>query len=353
MNLGKIWRVVKDAVSGFSADGAAEHAAALSFYTIISLAPLLLLTVGIVGLVAADIDARGALTEQFAGMAGEESRGLVESMLKAPAKEERGLMATVSGVVVLIVGATGTFAQLKSALNQVWEVESAPGVKRAWYMSAVGLVWDRLLSFGMVLVIAFLLLGSLVVSAGLTGFIHWSEGWLPAAGLFAVMFKFLPDATIGWREVLLGAVITSVLFNVGKYGIGAYLGKSAVASPFGAAGSVVVVLLWVYYSSMIFLLGAEITQATAAARGHALVAKKGYRLKGRDGEEDAAAERGHHGEGMGRRVEGAVERRESGVIADSVRGWGVCARRWGDLGRAERAGAGGNLQMGGGARIWI
>lgn len=290
----RIFDISKDAVIGFIKDDAPEHAAALSYYTVMALAPLLLLTVSIAGLFADRQHVRDELLNQFGSLTGSQGRELAQSVLDRASQPASGVTATVIGITVILISATGAFSQLKAALNSVWEVR-AKAVKRAWYQSAWSMVRERLLSFAMLIVIAFLLLVSLVVSTALTAVAAWSERVLPAhevllqlanigvsvlvsAVLFALIFKVLPDAHIGWREVWLGAFVTSVLFNLGKFLIGLYLGRSSVASPFGAAGSVIVLLLWIYYSSMILLMGAEITSATAKRLGKALRPSEGFEI---------------------------------------------------------------------------
>lgn len=282
----------RESASDFVKDDAPAHAAAVAFYLVLSLAPLLLVAVGIAGALAGRERIQQELVTQFGGLVGEEGGRLVARLLEHRGGESKGPAAAIAGVAVLVAGASGAFAQLKAALNRIWEVQVAP-TPGPWYGAVIRFIMGRLLSFAMVLVIAFLLLASLVVSAALAGLGTWTSGLLPlpalamqainfiaSAGLiavlFALMFKILPDAEVGWREVWLGALITSLLFSVGKHLIGLYLGRSGVASPYGAAGSVILILLWLYYSALIVLLGAEITQVTARRLGKAIRPAPGY-----------------------------------------------------------------------------
>lgn len=288
----EIVSAARESASDFLKDEAPAHAAAVAFYLVLSLAPLLLVAVGVAGAIAGRDRVQEELVAQFGGLVGEEGGGLVARLLDHGGGEGKGPAAAFAGVAVLVASASGAFAQLKAALNRIWEVQVSP-TSGPWYAAVVRFVMGRLLSFAMVLVIAFLLLASLVVSAALAGLGTWAGGLLPfpaqvmqglnfvvsaalIAVLFALMFKILPDARVGWREVWLGAVITSLLFSVGKHLIGLYLGRSGVASPYGAAGSVILILLWLYYSALIVLLGAEITQVTARRLGKAIRPAPGY-----------------------------------------------------------------------------
>jgi membrane protein len=224
---------------------------------------------------------QGAVVAQFSHLVGSEGATLIQTMIENANRPAAGRIALVIGIVTLFLGATGTFVQLKDALNTVWEVKIEPlrGWRNIWRM-----IRTYVLSFGMVLVIAFLLLLTLVVSAALAALGKWTGQLLPIPPwlmhaldlatslavltfLFALLFKVLPDAAIQWRDVWIGAAVTSLLFTLGKFALGLYLGRSAAASVFGAAGSVVVILLWIYYASMIFLLGAEYTQVFARLHG--------------------------------------------------------------------------------------
>jgi membrane protein len=253
--------------------------AALAYYTMFSLAPLLLIVIAIAGLVFGQDAARGEIEVQLRALMGESGAGAVQELLKSVRKPAQGVAATVMGIALLLVGATSVFGELQDALDRIWKVPA-----RATYGGWISLVRARLLSFGMVLALGFLLLVSLVVSAALAAAGKW---WGPAFGdwvglatvadalssffvvatLFALIYKIMPRAHIRWSDVWIGAVATALLFTLGKSLISLYIGRSGVVSGFGAAGSLVVVLLWVYYSAQIFLIGAEFTWAYANTFG--------------------------------------------------------------------------------------
>jgi membrane protein len=260
-------------------------AAALAYYTAFSLAPLLVIVVAVAGIAFGADEVRTALVGQIRDMLGGEGGDLVLSMLQQASRPKESIIAMVIGVGTLILGASGLFGQLQDALNTVWEVQPKPG------RGLRGMVRDRFLSFAMVLGVGFLLLVSLVLSAALHGLQRYAGGRfaalapvLQAGGfvidlaltslLFAMMYKFLPDVRLRWRDVWTGAVATAALFTLGKFAIGLYLGRSAVGSAYGAAGSLAIVLFWVYYSSQILLFGAEFTQVYARRRGSWVVPKE-------------------------------------------------------------------------------
>jgi membrane protein len=269
--------VLKEAVQGFFADKGLRLAAALAYYTLFSLAPFLLIIIGVAGLVFGAHAVQTAVVAQAGSLIGPAAAEQIQTILTAAQERKTGIVATIVGVLTLVLGATGLVGQLKDALNTVWNVK-AP--KRGFF----GLVRTRLLSLAMVVGVAFLLLVSLLVSAVLAALDAWSSGFLALPPvvlqvisfvvsvavftlLFAASFKFLPDARVQWRHVWIGAFITAVLFGIGKEVIGLYIGNSALASTFGAAASVVVILVWVYYAAAIFLFGAELTQAYARSKG--------------------------------------------------------------------------------------
>ena len=274
------WRVLYGAVEELIADDGLVLAASIAFFTIFSLGPVLLLVVAIAGLVFGEDLTRAEIQNQFESLMGADSAQFIAGVISRAGQGSSGLAALIS-VGTLIVGATGVFAQLKAALNQVWGVQIQPEKPRKTLMR---LLWGRVVSFAMILVLAFVLLASLVVSAALSALARWSSGLVPEqellmrvanAGisfgvltlLFAAALKILPDVVIGWRVVWFGGAVTAVLFTLGKDLIGMYLGQGSVASVYGAAGSLIVILLWVYYSSIIFLFGAEVTQLTARELG--------------------------------------------------------------------------------------
>ncbi len=276
---GKFWlAIVKDAGSGWINHKATRLAAAVAFYTLLSLAPLLVIAVAVAGFAFGDEAARGGLDRQLRDLLGDSGADVLKTALQNADKPKSGLLATVIGVVSLLFGASGVFGELQDSMNTVWEVKPKDG------RGVVGIIKDRFLSFGMVLTVGFLLLVSLALSAVLAGLAGYFDQVLPGmpwvpqsvnfvAGffvvtlLFALLFKFLPDVRVGWPEVFFGAAVTALLFSVGRFLIGLYLGKTGVGSPFGAAGSVVALVVWVYYSSLILFFGVELTRAFAHRMG--------------------------------------------------------------------------------------
>jgi membrane protein len=273
------WQLAKQSFSAWSEDYASSMGAALAYYTLFSLAPLLLLVISVAGLVFGADAAQGQVVAQLGGLLGKEGATAVEGLLKSASHPGKSLMASIVSIVTLIIGATSTFAELQSDLDRIWRAPAAAKPAGIW-----GLVRTRLLSFGLIVSIGFLLLVSLVVSAGLAAFGKWYGAWLPGwvitleivnqavslafvTALFALMYRILPSVRVAWSDVWRGAFATAVLFTVGKFLIGLYVGKAGVASGFGAAGSIVVLLVWVFYSAQIFLLGAEFTWLYAHSHG--------------------------------------------------------------------------------------
>jgi len=280
MNPRALWELLRDAGNEWLEDKAPRLGAALAYYTIFSIAPLLLIVVAVAGFVYGEDAARGELFGQIRGLVGDEGAAALETMLANARQPESNTLATLVGVVMLLVGAAGLFGQLQDAMNTVWEVQAKPG-RGVW-----GFVRDRFLSFTMVLGCAFLLLVSLVISAVLAALGNLFGDWQASivgqcvnfvvsfavvTGLFAMIYRFLPDVQLAWRDVWLGAAITSLLFTVGKWLIGLYLGHSTIGSTYGAAGSLAVLLVWLYYSAQIFLFGAELTKAYADRYGSRIV----------------------------------------------------------------------------------
>jgi membrane protein len=266
-----LWQLVRQSVMAWSEDYASSMGAALAYYTLFSLAPLLLLVISIAGVVFGADAARGQVVTQLAGLIGQEGATAVQGLLKSASEPAASTLASIISIVMLIIGATSILAELQSDLDRIWR---APEMARPSGMR--GLLRTRLLSFGLIVSIGFLLLVSLVVSAALAALGSWWGAWfggwvitlqivnqivslLFVVALFALMYRILPSVRVGWQDVMLGAVVTGALFTVGKFAIGMYLGKAGVQSGFGAAGSIVVLLVWVFYSSQIFLLGAEFT----------------------------------------------------------------------------------------------
>lgn len=271
------WALIKRTGSGFMEVKAPRLGAALAFYTLFSIAPLLVIAVSIAGLLFGEEAARGQLGAQLNQVLGEVAGKAVEAMLVAANKPRAGVLASILGVVTLLIGSTGFFVELQDALNTVWNVKERPG-------SVVkSLLRQRLLSFGFVLGMGFLLLVTLLISAAVTALNSWitvlpyskvlvqigTQGFSfgLTSLLLAMMYKYLPDARIAWRDVWIGAVLTAAMFTLGKYLIGWYLGVAGFSSTYGAAGSLVAILSWVYYSAQIILFGAEFTQSYAERYG--------------------------------------------------------------------------------------
>jgi membrane protein len=274
-----LWQLVKNTVTQWIDDNPFQLAAALSYYTLFSLAPLIIIVIAIAGFAFGREAAQNQIVETLQGLVGQESAQAIQGMIaNASNQPKTGVISTIIGILALIFGAGGVVGQLQTSLNTIWGVEPKPG-QGVW-----GFVRQRFVSFAMVLGIGFLLLVSLVVSAVVTGITEFvgtffggtefvahaldlvvSFGFITV--LFAMIYKFLPDVKIQWGDVWIGAALTSLLFTVGKFLIGLYLGSSGVSSTYGAAGSLITVLLWVYYSALIFFLGAEFTQVYASQYG--------------------------------------------------------------------------------------
>ena len=269
----------KKSVIAWIDDYAPSMGAAISYYTVFSIAPLLLIVIAVAGFVWGREAVQGEIVTQLSGLIGQEGATGVQALIESANKPTKGLVATAISIVVLVIGATTVFAELQSALDRVWDVPPAQKASGIW-----ATLRSRLLSLGFILGLGFLLSVSLVVSAGVAAFGGWAMGLFPGAEallqiinavislgiatlLFAMIFKVMPQARVGWRDVWVGAGVTAVLFEVGKTLIGLYIGKSSVTSSFAAAGSLVVLLLWVYYSAQIFLLGAEFTWVYAHDHG--------------------------------------------------------------------------------------
>jgi membrane protein len=279
---GAVWYVLKTTVSDWLDDNAPRLAAALAYYALLSLAPLIVLALAVAGFAFSDEAARGGIARELSGLVGTSGGNAVENIVQSAKTPTAGVLSTVGGIVVLLFGASGVFGELQSALNTIWEVAPRPG------RGLRGLIRDRLFSFAMVMGVAFLLLVSLIASAVLAGVGRFLSGTLPGgevlwqgvnllislaviASLFTVMFKTVPDAKVAWRDAWVGGAVTALLFTLGKFAIGLYLGKSAISSSYGAAGSLVLLVIWVYYSSSILLFGAEFTQVFASAYGSRIV----------------------------------------------------------------------------------
>ena len=279
MNFKHAWELIKKSVTSWIDDYAPSMGAALAYYTVFSIAPLLIIVIAVAGFAFGQEAVQGEIAAQLGGLIGQEGAEAVQQLVESASEPTRGIIATVISIVLLVIGATTVFGELQSSLDRIWRVPAPLGASGIW-----NLLRTRLLSFGMVLGLGFLLLVSLVVSAGLAAFGTWwggaFKGWEALlhvlnlaisfaliTGLFAMIYKIMPRAKIAWRDVWVGAAVTALLFEIGKFLIGLYLGKSGVTSGFGAAGSLVVLLVWVYYSAQIFLLGAEFTWVYAHEQG--------------------------------------------------------------------------------------
>ena len=278
----RLWDLVRKTLTEWQEDRAPRLAAALAYYTAFSLAPILVIAIAVVGVVFDRQAAREQVVRQINSLAGPQGAELVDSMLNAAQDMGENVLATVFGLLALIFGATGVFGQLQDALNTMWEVAPKP------QKGITGFIKKRFFSFTMVVGVGFLLLVSLAISAALSALSEWSVGLLPGLEavmqginfvvsllvitlLFALVFKYVPDAEIAWWDVWLGAGVTALLFTIGKLLIGLYLGNTDVTEGFGAAGALVVILLWVYYSAQISFFGAEFTQVYANAYGSRVV----------------------------------------------------------------------------------
>lgn len=276
-----VWCLFKTAFDQWWAESPFQLAAALAYFTLFSLAPLLIIVTGIVGLFSGTETAQNYIFGGLADLVGEQSAKAVQEMALNANREGSGLFATIIGVALLLFGAGGVVSQLQSSLNKIWGVETK--TRRGWWP----IIRARFLSYAMLLAIGFLLLVSLAVTTVLSAVSEYFSHLLPGLAfiwpvldvavsfgfitvLFALIYKVLPDVHIAWRDVWVGATLTAFLFSVGKFLIGLYLGKGSVASAYGAAGSLVTLLLWVYYSGLIFYFGAEITRVYATQYGSGL-----------------------------------------------------------------------------------
>lgn len=276
------FNLLKHSAEAWSDDKCSRLAAALSYYTIFSIAPLVVLAIAVAGMVFGQEAASNRLFHEIRGLVGDLGAEAIQAMVTAVHKQGGGMVATLVGLGTLLLGASGAFAQLQDALNTIWQVQpkSGQGVK--------AFIRHRLLSFSMVLVIGFMLLVTLVISAALSGLSNWLDGFLPfppallqvlnfaisfgaTSLLFTLIYKVLPDVTVKWRDVWIGGIVTALLFSLGRYGIGVYLGRASVGSAYGAAGSLIVILLWIYYSTQILFFGAEFTKVYADAYGSRIV----------------------------------------------------------------------------------
>ena len=276
------WALLRDTFQGWSDDDPFRQSAAIAYYAIFSLPALLLIVISVAGFFFGSDVVGSRVSESIASVMGSETAKQVNEMIVKAGDIKKSVVASIIGIVTIVVGATGVFEQLQKSLNQIWDVEVKP--KQAF----LKMLKDRLFSFGIIVSIGFLLLVSLVVTALLTAFGGWLKTRMPDVAvymlnlanflvsfgittvLFALMFKVLPDARISWRYVWVGALLTSVLFTIGKYALAMYFGKAAPESAYGAAGSIILILLWVSYSCMIVFFGAEFTKQFSMRYGHGI-----------------------------------------------------------------------------------
>lgn len=275
----KIWKVLKDSFNGFSDDKVLKLSAALAYYTVFSIGPLIIVVIYLAGIIYGREAIQGSIFSHIEGLVGADAAQQIQNMIKNAVLNNKGNVAAIIGVVTLILGATGVFAEIQESVNMIWGLKPKP--KKSW----LKMIMNRLLSFSVIVSLGFILMVSLI----LTGLIEALMGRLQAyfphvtivlvyivnllitfiiiSTLFAIIFKVLPDAKIKWRDVLTGSMVTAVLFMAGKFAITFYIGSSNIGGTYGAAGSLVVLLLWVYYSSVILYFGAEFTKAYAANFG--------------------------------------------------------------------------------------
>lgn len=274
-----IWKTLVAAIELFFAKKSFQASGALAFYTLISMAPLLIIVITLVGVFLGDEAVRGEVVAQLEGLIGSDAAKLIQDAVRQSRIEQSGIGPTVLGAIAVVFGATTVFAQLRSSLNYFWDVRAKPSRNDVW-----AFVFTRLVSFGMVLTIGFLLLTSFLISIALATAMEFAEGWIPVpdalvvvadttlsllimTALFGLIFRVLPDVRLSWKDVGRGSFLTAVLFIVGQSLISLYLTRTGAGSAYGAAGSLVVVLFWVYYSSLILHFGTAVTRALVMAEG--------------------------------------------------------------------------------------
>ena len=273
------WMLSKETFADYIEDSALSRGAAIAYYTVLSIGPVLVICIAIAGLAFGEEAAQGAIVGQLGGLMGDQAAELIQTMVKSASNKSSGIIATVLGIGTLLLTASGVFGEMQASLNVIWKAEPAES-------GITALVKARAASLGLVATLGFLLLVSLVISAGLSAVGDYINQYVPGAetmlqianfvisllmvtALFAAIYKILPDRSLSWRDVGVGAFATALMFTVGKTLIGLYIGSSSIASSYGAAGAFVIVLVWIYYSSQIFLLGAEFTKVWAAHHGSA------------------------------------------------------------------------------------
>ncbi|HTV24096.1 MAG TPA: YihY/virulence factor BrkB family protein [Polyangiaceae bacterium] len=277
----RLGSLLKETAIQWDEDQAARQAASLALYTLLSVAPLLIVSIKVAGIVLGDEAARGQISQEIGRLVGPQAGAAIEAMVNVAKEPGQGTVGTIIGLAVLLFGASGVFGELQTSLNQIWEVKPKPG------RGVMGFLRDRFFSFTMVMGVAFLLLVSMVVSAALATVTEHFRSVIPYAPLwwvlniaigigittvlFGLIYKVIPDARINWHDVWVGAFATAVLFSVGRIALSWYVGRSATVSPFGAAGSLVALVVWVYYSAQILFFGAEFTQVFATRYGSRIV----------------------------------------------------------------------------------
>lgn len=290
LHLSDLWSITKKTFSAWNAADPFRQSAVIAYYAIFSIPALLVIIITLAGFAFGREAVQGEISNQISLAIGESTAKQVEEMIAKAGEQKNSVWATIISVITLILGSTGVFAQLQVSLNQIWEVKVT--AKKKWLKS----IKDRLFSFGLILSIGFLMLVSLLLSTGLTAFSEWIKVHLPdfmlfvfrlinfllsfgiVAVLFALMFRILPDARIRWKDVIIGSIVTSLLFVLGKFALGIYFGKANPGSTYGAAGSIVLLMLWVSYSCMILFFGAEFTKQFAVHFGRKIEPTKDAEL---------------------------------------------------------------------------
>ncbi len=303
-----IWQTLKSAALGYVEDGCLSRGAAIAYYTTFSIAPVLLIVIAMAGLVFGQDAARGAVVQQISGITGKQGADAVQAMIKGVSNRHAGILAATIGGVTLLVAASGIFTEMQAALNAIWKTQPPAGL-------VLGLIRARLQSLALVLILGLLLLITLLASAALSAAGTWLANRLPGVhqmltlgnlalsflvitALFAAIYKVLPDTYIAWRDVGIGAVVTALLFDLGKNLISLYVGSAGIASTYGAAGALGILLVWIYYSSQIFLFGAEFTRAYAEYSGSRVghpVGSHGAQIEKLKAKLDATSRRGRVG----------------------------------------------------------
>jgi membrane protein len=279
----KSWTIIKDAFNEFNDDNAIKLSASLSYYTIFSLPPLIMIILSITGIFFGTEAVTGQFFEQIKDLVGDEAARQIQDTIKNVELSNNGLIATVVGIVTLVIGASGVFAEIQSSINFIWGLKAKPN------KGIIKFIKNRLMSFSMIAVVGFLLLVSLTINTMMDFLNERLKMYFPDATvylfyglniiilfisttiLFSIIFRTLPDGTIAWKDTLIGSGVTSILFMIGKFAIGFYIGNSTVASVYGAAGSIIIILVWVYYSAIILYFGAEFTKIYALSYGKKII----------------------------------------------------------------------------------